>query len=87
MASPKRITATGQVITGAGIIDAVSLKAGSDTATLTLHDNTAGSSTVLWELTAVTNTTACLSQLNIPYAVGVYATLTGTASSGMVTLK
>jgi len=87
MACPKRITATGAVLTGKGILDAIGLKAGSDTATIVLYDNTEASGTILWELSAVANTSSGLSILNITYKVGIFATLTGTSASCMIALK
>lgn len=79
---PTNLTASGQIVTGVGRAVCFVLTAGSDTATVTLYDNTAGSGTIVGKLSAVANTSVTL---NIPggfaFSTGIYATITGTSPS------
>ena len=78
-------TTSGVVRSGPGLLSGFSLTAGSDTATLILYDNTAGSGTIIAKVSAVANTTVSV-QLPIPaaFGTGVYAALTGTGPSATV---
>jgi len=73
------------VKSGPGEITGVILTAGSDTATLILYDNTAGSGTVILNLSAVANTSVTL-DLSHPAAFGkgCYAVTTGAAENASV---
>ncbi|MBN1535198.1 MAG: hypothetical protein JW908_00595 [Anaerolineales bacterium] len=76
----KALSSSDAVKTGVGSVIAVVLAAGSDAATVTLYDNTAGSGTVITKLTAVANTaeTAVFPE-GIPFSTGCYAVITGTS--------
>ena len=77
----RRLTGTGAVVDKPTNLRGLTLKAGSDAATVILHDNpSAGSGTVLAELAAVANTTAVLMFPDDPLRAdaGIYATTTGT---------
>lgn len=80
------VSATGVVLARPGAVGAVLLKGGSDTATLTLHDNaSAASGTVLAVIAASANTSEAWTP-PAPYACskGIYATLAGTAANATV---
>lgn len=87
MAAPKSITATGIIVLGQGVLDAANLKAGSDAATLIIYDGVNANGTKMWELANVANTSVGSTQLCIPYTTGIYAVLTGTASTGLITIR
>lgn len=72
------------VKTGPGGVHTVTLTAAADAATLILYDNTAGSGTIITKLAAAIGTTAHV-ELDVPFSVGCYAALTGTAPSATVT--
>jgi hypothetical protein len=79
-------TATSAVVqTGPGTIHTVVLAAAADAATLILYNNTAGSGTILCKLAAPIGVTAYV-QLDIPFSIGCYAALTGTAPNATITL-
>ena len=76
----KVLTSSGAVKSAAGRVSAVSLAAGSDAATVILDDSTGGSGTAKWKLAAVTGMGDSIAfDPPILFAVGIYATLTGTA--------
>jgi hypothetical protein len=77
---------SGAVKSGPGGVHTVVLTAGSDAATLILYDNTAGSGTIICKLAAVTGTTA-FARLDVPFSVGCYAALTGTAPNATITFR
>jgi len=78
------VTSSGQVKTGSGVIYAAVLTASSDTATLILYDNTAGSGTIIAKLSAVANTSATINLEGAAFNKGVYAALTGTSPSATI---
>lgn len=78
-----RKTSSALIKTGPGGVHSIVLAAGSDTATLIIYDNTAGSGTVICELSAVANTSES-AVLDVTFSTGLYMALTGTAPSGMV---
>lgn len=80
------VTATGAVESRGGQLVSVLLTAGSDAASIILHDNTAGSGTVLCKLAAsAANVTAqwTPSRAYI-FTNGLYATVSGTGPAATV---
>lgn len=69
-------TNSGAVKAGPGGVHTVSLAAGTNAATLILYNNTAGSGTVIWKLSAVANGSES-ALLDVTFEAGCYATLTG----------
>ena len=79
MVTPKALTATGAIKAGPGYVHAITLAAGSDAATVTLDDSTAGGGTDVYVLAAAaTDGNSVTFPVPIYFAVGIYATLTGT---------
>ena len=80
------VTATGAVKTSGGALVSVLLTAGSDLATIVLHDNAAAASGVeLCTIKAAANTSVVWTPTN-PYVFsnGIYATVTGTSPTAAV---
>jgi hypothetical protein len=74
--------ASAAIRSGPGALVAVLLTAGSDAASATIYDNTAGSGTVLAVLQAAANSTVSWTPPGGQAAAhGLYAALTGTAPS------
>jgi len=76
----KNIAASALVYTGSGKIHSISLAAAGDTATAILYDNTAGTGTVIWSLSAATLETES-AVLDVAFGKGLYVALTGTTPS------
>ena len=75
-------TSDAQVKTGPGQLVGVVLAAGSDAATCTLYDNTAGSGTVICKLAANTATSEAFTPcVPVSFGKGLYAVMTGTGES------
>lgn len=74
------LSATGVVKAGAGALTSITLTAGGDVATITLHDNaTTGSGVVMCVVTVGANTTKVVDYaLPLAFSNGLYATITGT---------
>lgn len=79
------LAASGLVRTGPGRLAAVLLAGGSDAASATIYDNTAGSGTVLAVLKAAAGVTVSWAPPGGQAAsLGLYAALTGTTPSATV---
>ena len=76
--SPKRISATGAIKSGAGFLYAITLQGGSANSTVVLNDSLAGAGTDVYSLAAVLATSQSVT-FNPPihFATGIYATLAG----------
>ena len=76
-------TSSAAVYGGHGRITGMVLTAGSDAATATLYDNTAGSGTIIAKLGAATGESVVvpIPEGGVSFGKGVYATLTGTSPS------
>jgi hypothetical protein len=79
------LASSAAVKSGPGSVATLNLTAGADTATVILYDNTAGSGTVICKRSAVANTSAPEATLHVPFSIGCYAAITGTAPSVTVT--
>lgn len=77
------LTSSAAVKAGPGYVCDAILAAGSDTATLILYDNTAGSGTIILKLSAVANTTASANLADWSFS-NCYASLTGTGPSASI---
>ena len=78
----KRLTSTGAVKAGPGVVSAVALAAGSDAAaTVVLNDGLEGGGTDVLTLAAVTGGSATISfPRPVYFSVGIYATLAGSGA-------
>jgi len=78
--SSANLAASAAVKAGPGQLCGVVLTAGSDTATVIIYNNTAGSGTILTRLSAVANTSAVATfPQPLVFSLGIYATIAGTA--------
>lgn len=76
----KQLAASGLVKTGPGELHALLLTSGSNAATVTLYDNTAGSGTKLAVLKAATGlTNSFVPAVSLVFSTGLFATIAGTA--------
>jgi hypothetical protein len=82
-----RIVASGQISARPCYIFTSGLAAGSDTATAVIYNNTAGSGTVVDELTAIANTGDHGEYEGVFLDTGCYVVLTGTAPSFSIVFK
>ncbi len=82
------IVTTGSTLiyTGVGILGGYSLVGGSDTATLTIYDNTTGSGTIVGKCSAVANT-SFLNDLSVSISTGIYAVVTGAGAYAIVYVR
>lgn len=81
-ASPKYLNATGAVKAAPGFVHVISLAAGSAAATVILDDSTAGGGTNVWRMAAAANDGDSVTfDPPIFFAVGIYATLSGTGAT------
>jgi len=81
----KNLTSSGAVKSAGGTLFGVVLAAGSDTATLVIYDNTAGSGTIIAKLSAVANSSeALVIPQGVSFGVGCSFVLTGTSPSASV---
>ena len=72
------LAATGAVASGKALFYGCVITGGADAASVTYHDNTAGTGTVLLTVKAAINTTVtCIIPPTI-CSTGIYATITGT---------
>lgn len=80
------LAASAAVLSTGGVFYGAILTAGSDAATLTLYDNTAGSGTVICKLSAsaANITVDWVPAVRIPVKTGIYATITGTTPSATI---
>jgi hypothetical protein len=79
-----RVTASGQLVTGAGVIYAISVVGEGVLAVVTLYDNTAASGRVLWELETASGAPCNLGGLRIAYSKGIYVSVAGGAINSVV---
>jgi len=75
-----RVTASGQLVTGSGVIYGIGVVGAGGLATVTLYDNTAASGTVLWELETLAEESPQLGGLGIAYSKGIYVSIAGAGS-------
>ena len=81
----KNLTSSGAVKSAGGTLFGAVLAAGSDAATLTLYDNTAGSGTIIAKLSAVAGSSEPLViPQGVAFGVGCSAVLTGTSPNASV---
>ncbi len=75
-------TASATIKLGPGSLMGVVLMAGSDTATVTVYDNTAGSGNIVLKLSAVTGTSEpAIIPNGVAFSVGLHVVMTGTGES------
>jgi hypothetical protein len=72
--------ASALIKTGPGVLHSVTLAAAGDAATAIFYDNTAGSGTVICQLSSVANSTES-AVLDVTFGTGCYVALTGTTPS------
>jgi len=83
---PYRYTITGASFLGKGVIEKISLIAGSANASLTAYDNNAPSGTVIAKLKALANESKS-EELEVPVETGVYLDWSGTGAEALVYIR
>jgi len=91
MANPKRITSSGQIFTGRGIIELISLASDDQASFADIYDGiyTDGidNATHLWHIKTPANDYRDTDILNIPWKKGVFAIIAGTGAGVAVTIR
>jgi len=91
MANPTRITKSGQVVTGSGVIEILSLDSGSQNSFADVYDGIyaegIGVATHLWRIKAIANDYKDTPNLSIPYSKGIFAVINGTGAGLFCTVR
>lgn len=86
--SSKVLTSSGAVKSANGRVSAITLAAGSDTATVIVDDSTDGNGTDKWKLSAVAGASASIAFPEpLLFGTGIYATITGTGPAVSVSYE
>lgn len=76
-------TGSTAILAGKSGLGGYQLTAGSDTAVLTIYDNTAGSGTVIGKASALLGT-SFKNEMSVIANKGIYAVLSGTGASALI---
>jgi hypothetical protein len=82
MANSYKITETGQLYSGRGILEVISL-AGSENATAVIYDGVNSNGRRLWDISCSANDYRDTPILNLSFKTGLYCVLTGSGTVGV----